>query len=78
MWEDCREWEKKEVWQEGERERWMKEIEREREGMENVRKCGKCKRKQKSIAGASVRACVYRAGMGESRELKLTLTQEID
>lgn len=62
---------------EGNRER-----EREGGGMENVRKCGKCKRKQKSIAGACVRACmrtcVYRAGMGESRELKLTLTQEID
>lgn len=83
MWEDCREWKKKEVWQEGERERWMKEIEREGGGgMENVRKYGKCKRKQKSIAGACVRACmracVYRAGMSESRELKLTLTQEID
>lgn len=65
---------------EGNRER---ETERERGGgMENVRKYGKCKRKQKSIAGACVRACmhacVYRAGMDESRELKLTLTQEID
>lgn len=47
----------------GGRKRTVDEGNRERErggGMENVRKCGKCKRKQKSIAGACVRACTER------------------
>lgn len=66
----------------GGRKRTVDEGNREREGGGNGKceKMWKCKRKQKSIAGACVRACmhacVYRAGMGESRELKLT--QEID
>lgn len=58
MWEDCREWKKKEVWQEGERERWMKEIEREGGGNGKCEKMWKMQ-EEAEIDCRCVCACVH-------------------